>query len=101
MIADVDVFGLPMVQVIDQERLRTIVVGGYDERQWAVNLELLKRLMEPDPFLNGTCEGDVLGLSGGNAILLLCRPTDGSSSNGPYKPRDGSAIFLVASPVRI
>ena len=64
VVANINVFGLSMIGVVDRERPGTIVVGREDERRWATNLELSKGLTKPDTFLNSTRESNVLGFSG-------------------------------------
>ena len=85
VIANIDMFGLSVVGVIDGEGLGTIVVSGENERQQATNLELSKGLSKPYSFLNSPSECNIFGLGGreSNAVLLLGRPAEGTSSKRP------------------
>ena len=73
VIMDINVLGLPVVGVIDGERLGTVVVSQDNKQLRTVNVKLIKGLSKPDPFLNGTCEGNIFGLSSGksHAVLLF------------------------------
>src|SRR6266571_8802949 len=64
MIADIDMFGLAVIRVIDREGPGTIVVSGENKRRWAANLELSEGLAKPNAFLNSTCESNIFSLSG-------------------------------------
>ena len=64
MIADIDMFGLAVIRVVDREGPGTIVVSGENKRRRAANLELSKGLTKPNAFLNSTCESDVFSLGG-------------------------------------
>jgi hypothetical protein len=103
MITDVYVLGFPVIGVVGGEGLGTIIVSPDDEGRWTRKLELRERLSKPYSFLNRSCERNVLGFSGreSNAVLFLCGPADGSSTERPHESRDRGAIFLVSSPVGI
>jgi len=64
MIADIDMFGLAVIRVVDREGPGTIVVSGENKRRRAANLELSEGLTKPNAFLNSTCESDVFSLGG-------------------------------------
>ena len=74
MIVNVDVFSLAVIRVVDRKRLSTVVISANKKRRWTRKLELMERCLQPDPFLNCTCESDILSFCSGksNTVLFLC-----------------------------
>ena len=73
VIANIDVFGFPVVGIIGAKRFGPVVISADDEGRWTRKLELREGLSKPNSFLNCSGKCNVLGFSGGqgNAILLL------------------------------